>query len=379
LGGGSMAGLMKFQNEDLVHGRTQLGQLASAVAGVMNKQQALGLDMKDPAGSGAPLFAVGAPVALPAASNAVNGSGQFMGSVQLTTEDASQLQASEYGLEFDGGQWQLTRLSDGTQRAVASGDIVDGFRINLSNPAPAATDRFLLQPVSRAANSMTRVLDDPRGLAAALPVTAALSALNTGTATVGSLQVVDDSIDASLTATFTFTNDTGAYNWALRNSANALVSSGTGSWVAGEPMALNGFELSLNGVPKSGDTVDVAKTQFPAFNNGNALAYLALRDSAWVGRSIQTDGSVGGGARITDAYAVAMGGVGVRVQGADTASEISTALAGQAEQARASYAGVNLDEEAARLIQYQQSYQAAAKVLQVAQSLFDTLLQTAGR
>ena len=52
-------------------------------------------------------------------------------------------------------------------------------------------------------------------------------------------------------------------------------------------------------------------------------------------------------------------------------------MAGQAEQRAQSHAGVNLDEEAARLIQYQQSYQAAAKVLQVAQSLFDTLLQAA--
>jgi len=54
-------------------------------------------------------------------------------------------------------------------------------------------------------------------------------------------------------------------------------------------------------------------------------------------------------------------------------------VAAQAEQTRSGQDGVNLDEEAARLIQYQQSYQAAAKVLQVAQSLFDTLLQTAGR
>jgi flagellar hook-associated protein 1 FlgK len=46
---------------------------------------------------------------------------------------------------------------------------------------------------------------------------------------------------------------------------------------------------------------------------------------------------------------------------------------------RSSQDGVNLDEEAARLIQFQQSYQAAAKVLQVAQSLFDTLLNAAGQ
>ena len=47
-----------------------------------------------------------------------------------------------------------------------------------------------------------------------------------------------------------------------------------------------------------------------------------------------------------------------------------------AENARSSQSGVNLDEEAARLLQYQQAYEAAAKYLQVAQSTFDTLLQT---
>jgi flagellar hook-associated protein 1 FlgK len=54
-------------------------------------------------------------------------------------------------------------------------------------------------------------------------------------------------------------------------------------------------------------------------------------------------------------------------------------VAQQAELMRSADAGVNLDEEAARLIQFQQSYQAAAKVLQVAQSIFDTLLSTAAR
>ena len=52
---------------------------------------------------------------------------------------------------------------------------------------------------------------------------------------------------------------------------------------------------------------------------------------------------------------------------------------GKLEQTRSGQDGVNLDEEAARLIQYQQSYQAAAKVLQVAQSLFETVLDAAGR
>ncbi|MFN8899630.1 MAG: flagellar basal body rod C-terminal domain-containing protein, partial [Pseudomonadota bacterium] len=78
-------------------------------------------------------------------------------------------------------------------------------------------------------------------------------------------------------------------------------------------------------------------------------------------------------------YGQAMADIGVRVQGSRSAADISSAVAAQAEQARASQSGVNLDEEAARLIQFQQSYQAAAKVLQVAQSILETLLSTAGR
>ena len=75
-----------------------------------------------------------------------------------------------------------------------------------------------------------------------------------------------------------------------------------------------------------------------------------------------------------------MANIGVRVQGAQSAADISGAVASAGRgRAQRRKSGVNLDEEAARLIQYQQSYQAAAKMLQVAQSVFDTLLQTAAR
>jgi flagellar hook-associated protein 1 FlgK len=123
-------------------------------------------------------------------------------------------------------------------------------------------------------------------------------------------------------------------------------------------------------VPRNGYrlTVEPTPASAVASNNGNALAMLALRDAPVVG-----------GLSVTESYAQAIASVGVRVQGARSAAEISTAVAAQAEQARSSESGVNLDEEAARLIQFQQSYQAAAKVLQVAQSLFESLLQAAAR
>ena len=382
LGGGALAGWLHFQNHDLVDARNQLGQIAAAMAGAVNDQQAFGLDLRDPPGSGAPMFAVGAPQVQPNQSNARHPSGSFAAQVSLTVNDASQLQASDYELRADPsgvpGSWQLTRRSDGLVRTVVDGDSIDGFTINLGSPAPAVTDRFLLQPVGAAAAGMRRVLDDIRGIAAASPVTASAAAGNTGTASVAALTVVSAGIDPNRTAQISFTSAFGDYSWELRDrTSNALLSSGTGSWTPGAPIALNGFELQLNGVPADGDRFSVVKTAFPAANNGNALAMVGLRDRALVGQTPQTTGGLGGGQTFTDAYAFAMAGVGVRVQSADTAAQVSASVAAGAEQARASGSGVNLDEEAARLLQFQQSYQAAAKVLQVAQSIFDTLLDAA--
>ena len=69
-----------------------------------------------------------------------------------------------------------------------------------------------------------------------------------------------------------------------------------------------------------------------------------------------------------------IGKLGVLVQTGRTAAEISSTLETHSRQMLSGETGVNLDEEASRLIQFQQSYQAAAKVLQVAQTVFDTLL-----
>lgn len=379
---GKLPGLLAFQNQDLADARAMIGQLASAIAGAVNRQQSLGLDLGQPAGSGAPLFALGAPAALPASTNARDAGGNFLSSVSLTVADPKQLQASDYELRTDAstpGQYFLTRLSDGVTRTVADGDTVDGFTLAIGTPAPGATDRFLLQPVSQAAQGMARVLNNPNGIAASSPVVATVASSNTGTATVGSLTVTSTALDPTQTANISFTDDSGNYNWELRDASNAVVSSGTGTWTAGSTIALNGFELTLAGVPRSGDAVQVAPTTFPAANNGNALSLLALRDAGIVGEQLLAGGVVSAGESITSAYASAMADIGVRVQSARSSSNISTAVATNAEAARAGVSGVNLDEEAARLIQFQQAYQAAAKVLQVAQSVFDTLLSVAAR
>ena len=376
LGGGRVAGLLRFQNDDLVAARNAIGQLAAGVAGAVNQQQRMGLTAQQPAGAGADLFGFGAPQALPAATNARDANGPIA-SVSLTITQPSKLVASDYDLRADPsspGQWRVTRLSDGNERTIDDGDEVDGFRIQIGAPAPAAGDKFLLQPLARAA-TMQSLLQDPRDVAAASPLTATMGGANSGTAEVASFRVTDGAVNAQNSASITFTNDSGAYAWELRDrGTNALVSSGTGTWAAGASIpsgsgaGINSFELTLSGVPRAGDTLLVDKTLYPGASNGNALALAALRDAALVGNQTSTD-----------AYATAMTDVGTRVQSAKSLSTLSGAMASSAETIRSSASGINLDEEAAHLIQYQQSYQAAAKVLQVAQSLFDTLLQTAAR
>jgi len=358
--GGSISGLLNYQNEDLVAARNQLGQMAASLSARVNQVQGYGLDTSSPSGPGNPIFAVGAPIAIPNTHNARDGSGAFASSVALTVTDGTQLKASDYTLAADpanAGNYIVTRGSDGVQFEMAPngsdfqytrlsdnaamGDSMDGFQIAITG-TPGPNDSFELEPVGRAAVSMTRVLDDPTGIAAAAPMTAVMGVANKGTATVASLDVVDPSNDPTLTAAINFTDATGDYAYTLTDASGNVTASGNATWTAGQPIALNGFELNLNGVPASGDTISVNKTAHPESNNGNALAMVGLRDESFVGRDMQIDGTLQDGQTATDAYASLLANVGVRVQTAKTASTISSATSAQADSAVADKSGVNL-------------------------------------
>ena len=392
LTGGSITARLQFQNTDLADASNKLGQLAAAIGTRVNQQQALGLDLSNPPGTGAAIFSFGQPRALPASTNARNSDGTYATSVGLTIANASQLQASNYTLQVDpagSGGYLLTRQSDGLQRVVQNGDTVDGFQINITGNAMAAGDSFQLQPVSRAAVNMQTVLTSPSGIAAASPLTASVATTNTGTATVNTIYAVNSNLDttqAPMTLTFgnPDPNNTGQVLYNLQLADGTVLS---GSWAAGQPIGnqpnatppINlGFELTLNGVPKSGDVVTISPTKFTANNNGNAQAFLNIQSSTFIGQQLNPDGSVSAGSTVNDAYASAMSDIGARVQGATYQASVSSSVSTQAETARSNDAGVNIDEEAARLMQFQQSYQAAAKVLQTAQTLFNQLLQIVG-
>lgn len=103
-------------------------------------------------------------------------------------------------------------------------------------------------------------------------------------------------------------------------------------------------------------------------DNRNALALGALADLRGV------DGST-----MNQAYANLLADVGNRVQGARQLADASGAMKSEAVSRQQATSGVNLDEEAANLLRYQQAYQASAKIIQASQTLFDTLLSAAGR
>lgn len=366
VGEGQIAGLLRFQQGDLAEARARLGQLAAGLGLALNRQQALGLDLQGAAGS--PLLTISPPQVLPGADNARDGSGGFLSTVSLEITDPSALQASEYLLETDRanpGQLLLTRLADGKQFApLNDGDTIDGFRVGLGGSAPQAGESFLLKPVSNAAAGIGVALRNPRGLAAASPLTGAVHPANTGTATIAALAVTAPPAAGHQAMTLRFTDDAGGYD--LADAGGALLQAGV--WSAGQPIVHDGLALSLSGVPRSGDRVLLAPTTHPAASNGNALRFDDLANQGLIG-----------GVTVADAHANLLADVGVRVQGAVAAADNTATVAARARAELASDVGVNLDEEAARLIQFQQSYQAAAKMLQTAQTLFESLLASVSR
>ena len=93
---------------------------------------------------------------------------------------------------------------------------------------------------------------------------------------------------------------------------------------------------------------------------------------------LASERSVDGGT-LNEAYAGLIGDTGVRVQSARQASALSGQVLSDAISRQQGVSGVNLDEEASNLLRYQQAYQASAKLIQTAQTLFDTLIASVGR
>lgn len=384
LTGGSLTALLRYQNTHLQDARNLLGQMATAIATRVNEQQSLGVDLK--AAAGGPLFSIAPPTVMPAITNKGDAK------LSATITDGSLVPALSFVISADPtgtpDSYQIAVRPDGTATTMNKDQIEKAYGISLSMTGTMqANDRFVLEPVAAAATSFKRTLDDPSGLAAAAPVVGTVDVNNKGTATVDSLYAVNAKFDKSLqpsTVQFGTVNADQSINYTITLADNT---SYTGTWKAGQAIGNDptnnvdlGFELRLNGVPREGDKINLQPSDaVVSTNNGNAKAFLKLQSETFVGKQLQADGTLSRGQTVTEAYAAAIADVGSRVQGAEYLASVSTTVASQAEATRSGQAGVNLDEEAARLMQFQQGYQAAAKVLQTAQTIFDQLLSIVQR
>ena len=366
--GGSLAGMARFADTDIDAARMRLGQLVAGVAQGFNAQQASGLDATGAVGQ--PFFAMGSP--------SVTGASGNSGTAQLSASftNAAALQASDYAVAFDGSQYTITRMSDGQTSAFAGlPQTIDGLTIGVNAGSPAAGDRFLVRSASAVVPGLRALQTNPARIATAAPVTAQTGAANTGDLSASALDIAPIGLNSAAPVSITFTGP-GTFDvsglpggpltglpytpgMTLAFDGNTLVPNGS-------MPAANGWRMTLAGTPAAGDTLNLAPTANPAQDNRNARAMQALGDAALVN-----------GSRVIDRYADLVGEVGTRSQSAQSAADMSERLHGDALRARSDVSDVNLDEEAAHLLQYQQAYQAAAKVVAAANEMFKTLLDAA--
>jgi flagellar hook-associated protein 1 FlgK len=358
LTGGEVGGLLDVQRQVLDPARRTLGQLAVGLADAVNAQQRAGMTLSGSLGSD--LFAVGGVQVLANESNAGSGT------VAVGRADVSQLVTADYVLELGGSGWSLRRADTGATVAMTgSGTAADPFRAEglefVVSGAASAGDRFLVRPTFGAASSTQALLTDPADFAAALPVRFAAAAANSGTASAANLSVLDPANPAlRTTATITFTS---ASTYSINGGPDT-------AFTAGTPIEFNGWRLELGGTPAAGDVFTVASNAAGLGDNRNALALV----DALSGPALN-----GGTASLADVFGRLVADVGVQTRQSQLSRDALALVQGDARAAIDSVSGVNLDEEAANLVRLQQAYQAAAQVVRVADSLFDTLLGAIGR
>ncbi len=350
---GDLGGLLAARTQAIDPALNQLGQIAEAVAQTVNSQQGKGLDLNGQLGTA--LFSIAGPQAYASAKN----TDATTAAVSLTNVGA--LTASDYLLTYQAGAYSLTRTSDGASVALtgngtaASPLQADGLSIVLSG-TPASGDQFMIRPTAQAAGSMAVALTDPTKIAAAGAVQTAAASGNTGSAAISSGTVLDGTNPNLLTPTTI--QFTGPATYSINGA-------GSYAYTSGANITLNGWQVAISGAPAAGDSFTVTSNASGTGDNRNALAVVDQQNTGVLGN---------GAVSIDNAVGAVITGIGSQAQQIDTAQTAQAAVNTQAQNSVQSVSGVNLDEEAAKLLQWQQAYGAAAKALQIGSSLFQTLL-----
>ena len=361
LSGGRIGGALTFRRDTLDPAGNALGRIAIGLGQNFNDQHRLGLDLKG--NLGGDFFNV--PSAVVNAS--VNNTGA--GTVTAAIIDTSQLTTSDYLVRFDGGGlWSVIRLSDNTTQTGAGPFSVDGLTIAVGG-APAVGDTFLVQPTASGAETLSVSINDTNEIAVAAPIRTEVSIANQGSAQISAGTVntpPPPDLNLQQTVTITFNNPPTDFD------VNGV---GTGNptgvpYVDGSSITFNGWTVQITGLPAAGDTFTISANTNGVSDNRNALLLADLQTQATLaGNSVTYEGALG--QLVAD--------VGSQTHLADVNREAQSVLLNQAIAAHEGVSGVNLDEEAANLLQFQQAYQAAAQMIAVADLIFQSLISALRR
>jgi flagellar hook-associated protein 1 FlgK len=308
-------------------------------------------------------------------ANAAN-TGIGLPSVSFDAANIDQLTTSDYRLSFN-GTYNLTRLADNTVTSYAALPVdVDGISISTGTWSPNPGDSVLIQPTRAGARNIAVAFSDARMIAAAAPIRTATPLTNTGTATISEGTVdAPPPTNAALqnTVAIRFTNAT-TYDvfdeTTLVTLASGLTYPDPAPATGGAVLSYNGWTAKISGNPATGDVFRVAANLNGVADNRNAMLLGALQTATTMVGSSATDAT----ASYQSAYSQIVSQVGSKANEVQAIGAAQQSLADHANTALQQLSGVNLDEEAADLLRYQQAYQAAAKILATASKVFDEIL-----
>jgi flagellar hook-associated protein 1 FlgK len=384
---GDLGGLLSARTQAVDPAMNQVGQIAAGFGTTANAQQNVGLDLTGKLGAnlftvGGPTATVGGPTATASSSNAGAATGTGA-TAAVTVTDIGLLTTSDYILTYTGAIPSLTNASTGAKVAFtgtgtgAAGSplTADGLSITLTG-TPASGDKFLIQPTATAAGAFAVAITSSSQIAAAGAVQASAASANTGTGSI-SAGTVSDPTQAFLldTATIKFSDPTTYTVTTQVPPPGAPPAVFTGTLAAGGNITQNGWQVQITGTPAKDDsfTVQLGATG----DNRNALASASGQTTSVLGGTAPTllvpkgtppTISINGA---TSAIVTATGSQAAQVNAAQIAQ---TAVNTQALTNVQSASGVDINEEAANLLKWQQAYQASAQALVIGNSTFTTLL-----
>jgi flagellar hook-associated protein 1 FlgK len=356
--GGSLGGLLATRSQVLDPTINALGRIAVGIATVMNQQQASGMDLTG--AQGQPMFAIGAAQVLPSTANTGTAT------LGVTRTNLNQLTTDDYKLTYSGGSWQLQDTTSGqavtmTGSGTAAAPFVAAGMSIVVNGTPSDGDNYVIRPTAGAIDGMAVLTTAPSQIAAASLGGASAASTNTGSGTISTPTVNDPTTWTNGTFTLSFT---ASNQYQVTDSTGAVVTSGT--YTPGSPISFNGETVSISGSPATGDTFTIGPNS--ASNTGDNTNVLAMAAAL---SSKTLDGNT---SSLNDAANNLVSAMGVLTQQAQANASAQQSVNQAATDTRNNLSGVNLDEEAAKMLQYQQAYQACAQMIQASNTIFNSLI-----